>query len=112
MGGSGATPIPNTADLPQLPCCQGKNAFFSVEMAHSMAKVDFVSVSWLDLTAPPAAELSGYRSEPAGNWQRNLAQGRTLDLTTWIALEQTETILMDHECSNISDFVLSVNIAI
>jgi hypothetical protein len=92
MGGAGAMPIPNTADLPQISLTAGKNAFLLVEMALSTAKVVFISGAWLDMTVPPAAEFSGYRSEPAGNWQRNWAQGWTLDLTTWITLEQTETI--------------------
>jgi hypothetical protein len=77
---------------PSTSLLSGKNAFLSVDMALSTAKVVFISMAWLDMTVPPAAEFSGYRSEPAGNWQRNWAQGWTLDLTIWITLEQTETI--------------------
>jgi hypothetical protein len=43
MGGAGAMPIPNTADLPQISLTAGKNAFLSVEMALSTAKVVFIS---------------------------------------------------------------------
>jgi hypothetical protein len=49
MGGAGAMPIPNIADLPQFSLMAGKNAFLSVEMALSTAKVGFISGAWRDI---------------------------------------------------------------
>jgi hypothetical protein len=77
---------------PSISLTAGKNAFLFVELVLSTATTVSMSVTWLDVAAPPAAEFSGYRGKLAGNWQRNLAQGRTLDLATWITFEQTETI--------------------
>jgi hypothetical protein len=90
MGGAGATPIPNARTSLNFPDGREKRISLGVNCAFD-GESNFISVAWLDMTVPPAAEFSGYRSEPAGNWQRNWAQGWTLDLTTWITLEQTET---------------------
>jgi hypothetical protein len=90
MSGAGATPIPGTRTSPNFPDGREKRISLGGNGAFDR-EVVFISVAWLDMTVPPAAEFSGYRSEPAGNWQRNWAQGWTLDLTTWITLEQTET---------------------
>jgi hypothetical protein len=70
MGGAGATSIPSARTSLNFPAVREKRISLR-ENGVFPAKVGSISMTWVDLTAPPAAEFLGYRQGIGSGIWRN-----------------------------------------